>query len=134
MKKTISIGVRIGLVVGLAIIAVMAALGTDVSKSTFAESAALGDVSIIDLSFQPSLVVIAVGSSVKWTIGNGFHTTTSDPGSSDPWDSAGMSVGEMFTKTFNTPGTYAYHCTFHSNMIGTVFVADNTTYLPFIMR
>jgi len=49
------------------------------------------------------------------------HTTTSD---SPGWDSGPLSPGAAFTRTFNTPGTYAYHCNIHTFMHGTVIVSS----------
>lgn len=47
------------------------------------------------------------------------HTVTADDGSFDAVVKAGTSV--TFTAPKN-PGTYAYHCTYHSNMHGTLTV------------
>ena len=33
-----------------------------------------------------------------------------------------MSAGQSFSVTLTTPGTYTYHCTFHSWMTGTIIV------------
>jgi plastocyanin len=34
----------------------------------------------------------------------------------------GMTSGGLFQVTFNTPGTYTYHCMFHAQMHGTITV------------
>ncbi|MDQ0213573.1 cupredoxin domain-containing protein [Arthrobacter bambusae] len=47
------------------------------------------------------------------------HTVTADDGSFDAVVKAGTSV--TFTAP-KKPGTYAYHCTYHSNMHGTLTV------------
>ncbi len=86
-------------------------------------------VTIQDFSFSPSAVTIKVGSAVTWTNnGPASHTTTSNTG---VWDSGtlsppsgaggygGGSAGGTFQFTFNTPGTYPYHCKIHPPSIGT---------------
>jgi plastocyanin len=48
-------------------------------------------------------------------------TTTSDvPG----WDSGTISPGRQFSFTFQTDGTYPYHCSFHPGMTGTAVVTE----------
>jgi plastocyanin len=47
------------------------------------------------------------------------HTSTSDNGA---WDSALLAPGASFSRTFQTAGTFPYHCTIHPNMVGTVTV------------
>jgi YVTN family beta-propeller protein len=82
--------------------------------------AATVNASIANFAFPPTLTV-AVQGSVTWTnMDPDLHTTTSDmPG----WDSGPMSQGDTFTTTFAQPGTYFYHCDFHSFMHGTVIVS-----------
>src|SRR4051794_20305242 len=52
-----------------------------------------------------------------------MHTVTSDAGSAETFDSGGLESGDMFGNTFNTPGSFTYHCEIHSFMHGTVNVA-----------
>src|SRR5688572_32968271 len=67
-------------------------------------------VAVIDSAFQPTSLSIAAGTSVTWTSsGATAHTSTSDDAL---WDSGQLS-SQSFVRTFTTPGTYAYHCTFH---------------------
>ena len=82
-----------------------------------------GAVSIVDFAFSPAVITVTAGTVVTWTnLGSYAHTTTSDVGSLDPWDSGSLSTNGTFTRTFNTPGTYGYHCTIHPTMQGTVVV------------
>jgi plastocyanin len=88
-------------------------------------ASAISDVTIVDFAFEPSIITITAGSSVRWTRSMATsitHTTTSDVGSLDPWNSGELAPGESFTKSFNTPGTYTYHCEVHPFMHGTVIV------------
>jgi plastocyanin len=80
-------------------------------------------VTIQDFSFSPTTLTIKTGTTVTWTNnGPSAHTTTSDtmtwdsptlsgPSSGDPYG-GGMPAG-TFQFTFNTPGTYRYHCSNH---------------------
>src|SRR5579885_801236 len=76
-------------------------------------------------AFQPNPVQITVGTTVTWTNTDSIqHTSTSDPDdTTDPWDSGQISPnGGTFSHTFNTPGTFHYHCSNHPTMTGTVEV------------
>ncbi len=79
-------------------------------------------VTIQDFSFSPSTMTIKVGTRVTWTnAGPSAHTATSDNGI---WDSGtlgapsggggyGGSASGTYQFTFNTAGTYRYHCKIH---------------------
>lgn len=85
--------------------------------------AATQNVSMVDFSFQPQSITIQVGDTIVWrNNGASPHTSTSDtPGL---WDSGFLSPGQTFSQTFNTAGTFAYHCIPHAGigMVGTVIV------------
>jgi plastocyanin len=88
-------------------------------------------VTIGGFAFQPQIVTISVGSRVTWTNTDPVsHTTTSDIGF---WDSGEIGPGGVFSQTFDTPGTYTYHCAIHSFMTGTVTVLTSL-YLPLLQR
>jgi plastocyanin len=64
---------------------------------------------------------ITHGTTVQW-VWHGFHSSTSDNGQAESWDSGEMSSG-TFDHTFNNPGTFTYFCTVHGHMMtGTVIV------------
>ncbi|HME18780.1 MAG TPA: cupredoxin domain-containing protein [Nitrososphaerales archaeon] len=66
-------------------------------------------------------VVIGVNSTVFWNNQDSApHTATSD--TAGAFDTGTIPPGASAEVTFTTPGTYTYHCTFHSWMQGTVFV------------
>jgi len=95
-------------------------------------------------AFSPARVTVKVGTTVKWTNNGGTaHTATSDATPQPIWDSgtvlpagstscpptdpycqpSGTPPG-TYRVTFNTAGTYQYHCGFHQaqGMTGTVTV------------
>ena len=78
--------------------------------------------------YVPTPTTAKVGDVVQWTFNddqNGPHTVTSDDGSTFDSQSKGVAgnKGDKFQFTFTKAGTYAYHCTYHANMHGTITVA-----------
>jgi plastocyanin len=75
------------------------------------------------MSFSPSSMTVAIGTTVTWKNSDGIaHTSTSDtPGL---WDTGNMAPGTSATTTFNTAGTFAFHCRYHAamGMTGTITV------------
>ncbi len=78
------------------------------------------DVEIRDFEFNPSVITITMGTSVRWTNYDlDYHTVTSDIGL---FDSGNIQQGETYVRQFNEAGSYDYHCTPHPYMVGTVNV------------
>ena len=77
-------------------------------------------VSIVDFAFQPDSLVIKRGRGVTWTnTGAKNHTVTSDTGL---FDSGVLAPGASFAQTFKQSGTFAYHCSIHPSMTGSIKV------------
>ena len=75
---------------------------------------------IRDLRFTPDPINLPVGGSLTWTNRDGFaHTVKGD---SAPFASGVLNQNATFTQTFDTPGTYDYHCTLHPFMRAKVVV------------
>ena len=82
-------------------------------------------VSMINDSFSPRTLTVAAGTTVTWTNNDDDeHTATANDGS---FASPTMVLGNTFSNTFNTAGTYDYFCIFHSGMTGTIVVTGGTT-------
>ncbi len=76
-------------------------------------------VAIAGSAYDPASVTVAKGSTVTWTNTDGTtHTVTFDAGP----DCGRMSQGATVSRTFSDAGSFAYHCTIHSFMKGTVVV------------
>lgn len=74
-------------------------------------------------SFQPAMITIKAGTQVVWTnTSDAPHTVTSDNGSFSA--SSIIQEHNTFSMTFNTPGTYHYHCSIHPYMTATVVVTS----------
>ena len=70
--------------------------------------------------FDPVTLTVESGTTITWINKESMiHTVTSD---SMIFNSNDMSKDKTFSWTFNTKGTYAYRCLYHSNMKGTVIV------------
>lgn len=90
-------------------------------------------VTILDFSFNAATLRVKPGTQVRWTNqGQTGHTTTSDTGL---WNSGvisgtggggygGGGAGGNYARTFVGVGEFAYHCSIHPQMKGTVIVAE----------
>jgi plastocyanin len=79
-----------------------------------------GASSLTTSAYNPNPIVIAPGATVTWVNNDTIaHTSTSDTG---VWDSGTIPAGGSFSRSFQTAGTFAYRCTIHPNMVGTVTV------------
>ena len=77
--------------------------------------------------YTPDVVTVVIGknSTVFWINDDAApHTVTSDTAGIFDSGTSGPLVnqGGTFQFTFTTPGTFAYHCSFHPWMQGTVIV------------
>jgi plastocyanin len=71
-------------------------------------------------SFVPSPVTVSVGSTVTWSNTDSIaHDVIADGGT---WDSGRVAAGATFAFTFQTKGTFPYHCSLHPGMVGTLTV------------
>jgi plastocyanin len=75
---------------------------------------------LANFAFSPATLNIQVGTMVSWTNNDSTtHTVTSDNGI---FDSGNLAPNATFSYTFNTAGTFAYHCAIHTSMTGKVVV------------
>lgn len=87
------------------------------------EAGASSSVSIVNMNYSPADITVKKGATVTWTNNDDVaHTVTAD--SNNAFDSGNMDKGKTFSHTFDTAGTFAYHCTYHSNMHGKVTVTE----------
>lgn len=79
------------------------------------------EVVIENFAFAPATLTVSAGTTVTFTNKDlASHTATADDGTS--FDTGLIGQNESATVTFDTPGTYAYHCTPHPTMKGTIVV------------
>lgn len=86
-------------------------------------------ISVTNDAFSPGTKTVAVGSSVRWAwnscTGDSYNGQTCTAHSVTFDDGTGSAVQDQgtFSKTFNTAGTYSYHCSVHGAlMTGTITV------------
>lgn len=79
-----------------------------------------GAASLGNTAYTPDDLSVAVGTTVTWRNTDSIsHTSTSD---ASGWNSGTVAPGGQFSVTFQTAGTFPYHCAIHPGMIGTVVV------------
>jgi plastocyanin len=70
--------------------------------------------------FQPDALTVRAGDSIVWVNNDYFpHTATSPAGG---FDSSRIEAGASWTFQATTKGDFAYTCTFHPTMKGTLRV------------
>lgn len=103
---------------GLALLTVSVGLATPALLSAAAENPA--QVAIAKFAYGPNEITVAPGTTVVWTNQDETpHTVTSKDRS---FSSKGLDTGDRFEHTFSGEGDFAYLCTVHPYMTGTVHV------------
>ncbi|MBV9580566.1 MAG: cupredoxin domain-containing protein [Chloroflexi bacterium] len=76
-------------------------------------------VSIVDYSFMPGVIRVKAGDTILWrNDGTDQHDVTGSD-----WHSGLLDPTYSYDLTFGIPGTYAYRCSIHLDMTGTVIVS-----------
>ena len=77
-------------------------------------------VSMYNMQFGTGSITVKAGTTVTWTNSdNMIHDVIADDAT---FKSADMKYGDTYSHTFDTKGTYAYHCSYHTGMKGTIVV------------
>jgi len=83
-------------------------------------------VDIIGFVFEPEALTVSAGSEVTFTNLDSFsHTATAGSAASptpEAFDSGPLRQDESFAFLFEEAGEFAYYCTIHPNMEGTIVV------------
>lgn len=83
------------------------------------------------LRFTPDHVGVSAGTQVVWLNDDTtFHAVMADDGS---WGSLVLGPGERYTRTFDLPGFFPYHCEFLPDMHGRLSVGPQQR-LPLVLR
>ncbi len=79
-------------------------------------------ITIQNFAFAQPSITIKKGDSITWSNRDSApHTVTGDNGGPS---SPTINPGQSYSFTFNTVGTFKYHCSFHPSMLGTVVVTQ----------
>ena len=93
------------------------------TPSTTPSNKGAASVRIVDFAFNPTALTISAGTTVTWTNnGSSVHTVTGSG-----WDSGQLQPGATYSHTFDTAGTYDYHCTNHPSMTASIIVQSGTS-------
>lgn len=82
------------------------------------------DIDISGFAYDPDTLTVQVGDTVTWTNqDSAAHTVTAD---NADFDSGSLAQGETWSFTFDSAGTWDYHCTFHPMMTAVIIVEDSS--------
>ncbi|HSW80299.1 MAG TPA: cupredoxin family copper-binding protein [Candidatus Saccharimonadales bacterium] len=82
-------------------------------------------VTIDNFAFSPANITVKKGTAVTWTNNDSAtHNVKETDGKSGGPNSQDLPNGQSYTFTFNTVGTFNYHCSIHPDMTGTVTVTE----------
>lgn len=94
------------------------------SSSSNNTPTATNSVTIQNFAFSPADITVKKGTTVTWTNQDSTpHTVTETDGKTGP-SSGDITKGNHYSFTFDTAGTFQYHCSIHPNMTGTVTVTE----------
>jgi plastocyanin len=118
MKRDISVMRTISAIRIATALAVL--LGAAAAVAAQPAPTANAEVEIDQFAFIPQRITVKAGTTVTWVNEDDApHTVAS---SSKLFKSKALDTQDKFSFTFMTPGTYAYFCSVHPHMTGTVVV------------
>ena len=89
---------------------------------TFGFERAVPRVSIKGMKFSPAALEVKVGDTVRWeNEDDRDHTVTAADGS---FKSGNLRNGDTFEQKFDKAGNFAYSCSYHPRMKGSVNVSS----------
>ncbi len=81
-------------------------------------------VGIDNFTFNPQTLTVKAGTTVTWTNKDDIPHTVAAV--NKEFRSKALDTDDAYTFTFTTPGTYAYFCSLHPHMTGTIVVEAAT--------
>ncbi|WP_236585291.1 cupredoxin family copper-binding protein [Dyella sp. EPa41] len=78
-------------------------------------------VEIRNFAFAPNTMTVAVGTRVVWTNRDEEPHVVTSAGKQFA-SSPALDTSDTYAVTFTRPGTYAYYCSIHPMMVGTIIV------------
>lgn len=86
-----------------------------------ASKAQAQQVEIRNFAFAPKSLTVPAGTRVVWTNRDEEPHVITSAGSLFT-SSKGLDTSDSYAVTFSKPGTYAYYCSIHPMMVGTIIV------------
>jgi plastocyanin len=117
---TVGVMKAFGLLAALMITSTLTACSTATTPAAPTEPVAENQVTVADRMYSPKTLTISVGDTVTWVFADRgmAHNVVADDNS---FRSQLMETGQ-FTHTFDTAGTFTYHCTPHPDMTASIVV------------
>jgi amicyanin len=81
-------------------------------------------VGIDNFTFNPQTLTVKAGATVTWT--NKDDIPHAVAAVNKEFKSKALDTDDAYSFTFTTPGTYAYFCSLHPHMTGTIVVEAAT--------
>jgi plastocyanin len=85
---------------------------------------ATNSVRIINFSYSPKNITVTKGTTVTWTNNDGVSHDVVESDNQPGPKSPELSQGQVYSYTFNTPGTYKYTSSKSGALQGTVTVTE----------
>ena len=117
MRRTLFVGtVAIALLV--AVVAILMLQPTRARSEEVKSSPT--QISVDNFTFAPNTVTVPINSTVTWVNKDDIpHVIASNDGL---FKSKALDTDDKYSYTFNKAGTYAYYCSVHPKMVGTILV------------
>ncbi|RUL72878.1 cupredoxin domain-containing protein [Dyella choica] len=107
------------------LLACVIALGGMAVACAAADTASAGtkpyQVAIQNFAFAPKTLVVPAGTRVVWTNRDDEAHVITSAGALFA-SSKALDADDTYAVTFSKPGTYAYYCSIHPMMVGTIIV------------
>jgi plastocyanin len=78
-------------------------------------------ITIRNFAFEPATLTVSAGSKVVWTNRDDEPHLVASAGGQFPASPA-LDTDDSYGAVFEKPGTYAYFCSIHPHMVGTIIV------------
>jgi plastocyanin len=99
----------------------MGALPTARAANASASKPQAQQIEIRNFAFAPKSLTVPAGTRVVWTNRDEEPHVITSAGSLFA-SSKGLDTSDSYAVTFSKPGTYAYYCSIHPMMVGTIIV------------
>jgi plastocyanin len=117
MTKTNLLWSAVALVLPMAVASVLVLHPTGAKGEA---AASRMEVRVDNFTFGPATLTVPVNSTVTWVNKDDLpHVIASNDG---VFKSKALDTEDKYSFTFSKPGTYAYFCSIHPKMVGTIIV------------
>ena len=96
---------------------------TAAGEAVSAAAASPATVKIDNFAFAPATLTVTAGTTVTWKNEDDSPHRIGDKNGT--FKSAALDTDDTFSHTFTVPGEYAYICTIHPYMAGTIIVKSD---------